>query len=434
MRRSRHQAGRPTSARAAASIVVGSPSPARSRAVRARVRFPVPASPRSTAARFRCRPVTTAFATRSGTSRPVQGRPVAGPTAPGSAGWLQDQHGPAHPPVLGEQAQPGHPPVQLRNDEGAVLVARLEHSGPEPPVVDPQPRGLVVGDEDVRTEGDHRRDPAGRFGEERVEQPALPLAGAGQQSLLDLADHGEHGRGERPRTNVGDAAGQGDRSEHAAAQRIGHRRGDAGEVVERPLEVLLPADGDQPPGFQRGAETVGAGHFLVEAAAGVRCRLVQPGIGRPAPQHPSGPVGDGQSGARAGHPPDGGLQNRPSGAGQAAVLVDLDEGQLQAGGVDSAEPGTPPGGQDLARHVEQVGVGLAELEALPGCACLHTALVTGVGRGQATLTAGRGVGVLHIGTIPPESGPAAGQSTTTSFPPALPCSIRVCASTIPSRS
>ena len=64
MRRPRHQAGSPTSARAAASSVVGSPRPARSSADRARVRFPVPASPRSTAARFRRTPATTASDTR----------------------------------------------------------------------------------------------------------------------------------------------------------------------------------------------------------------------------------------------------------------------------------------------------------------------------------------------------------------------------------
>lgn len=92
---------------------------------------------------------------------------------------------------------------------------------------------------------------------ERVEQRVLAGAPVPEQILFDLRRRGPHDGREQRRGMLGEAADVDDAGD-ASAERVPDRRPGAGERLEPFVEVLGALDLHRAPGFQHGADAVGA--------------------------------------------------------------------------------------------------------------------------------------------------------------------------------
>ena len=236
------------------------------------------------------------------------------------------------------------------------LVGRVQHRP-----------GQVVHHRHVAVDGED--DPGGAPADPQVlvEQLQLAGAGVGEQLLPDLLGGGL-GQGEQQRARVPPPAGQVDRADGLAGDRVVDRHPGAGQVLQVLGVVLVPEHVHRPAALQRGADAVGADELLGVREAGREHHLVQVALqlvagGEPDQHQPAG-VGQHDADLLPLQLVAQRAQHRLGAAGQRGVDLGIaDVGQLDPvrGHLQLAR--SPPGGEDRVPHLVGIG-GLGRQEAL----------------------------------------------------------------------
>ena len=229
--------------------------------------------------------------------------------------------------------------------------------------------GVVVHHHHVVVQGEH--DPGGAPAGAQVllEQLELADAAVGQQGLLDLPGRGLRER-QQQRVGVLAPAGEVDRADGLAGDRVVDRHTRAGEVLQVLGVVLVAEDVHRPAALQRRADAVGADELLGVAEPGrqldpveVRVEIV---VGGHPGQHQPGLVGEDDADRLPVQVFAQMAQHRQRAAGQRGVEVGIAQvGQVDPVGGHVPSPGPPPRGQDRVTYLVRVDV-LGGQELLAG--------------------------------------------------------------------
>ena len=205
----------------------------------------------------------------------------------------------------------------------------------------------------VQRQHDSRAAPAGA----QVLLQQLELAGVavGEQRLRDLVGGGL-GQGDQQPVGVPAPAGQIDRAERHAGDRVPDRDARAGQVLQVLGVVLMAEHVHRPAALEGGPDPVGPDRFLGVAETGGELDAVQVPVqlaarGQPG-QHHAGGVGEDHADRLAFQVLAQASQHRHGAAGQRGVEVRVaGVGQVDAVRGDVPPPGPPPGRQDRVAHL-----------------------------------------------------------------------------------
>ena len=236
--------------------------------------------------------------------------------------------------------------------------------------------GVVVHHHDVvvQSKDNSRRTAAGA--QVLLQQLQLPDAAVGQQCLLDLPG-GVLGQRHQQRVGVLAPAGEVDRADRLAGDRVVDRHARTGQVLEVLGVVLVAEHVHRPATLQGGADPVGADVLLGVAEAGRQVDPVQVGVevtaGVEPGQHQPGLVGEDDADRLVVQVLAQVVQHRQGAADQRRVQVGVAHiGEIDPVGGDVPAPGSPPRGQDRVADLVGIDVlGGQELLAGPGQLVTH---------------------------------------------------------------